>query len=161
MPYLRILALVLVLGLLSGCGMFSDDSSADPESGQAAEEATQQEPTTTTMDQVAPCKVVNVDEDDCSFDLSNALTSILKSQGEGEDFAQQAGAAIAKAIKSAPLDKRNGFKMKGRDTGKDFTFVFQTVNGESTLQLIDKKPEAGEEVHILASQPLMSCDCQE
>ncbi len=167
MTMLRFFAIVLALSLLAACG--STDEPA-PDSGQTAaappaeSQATEAAPTSPPPapgTQITPCKVTNVNDKKCTDELGSGLTAILKAQGEGEKAAREAGNAIAKAIQGAPLEKRNGFKMKGPETGKQFTFMFQNINGKCNLQLFNKPDGNSESYEILGSTELPHCLCKE
>lgn len=165
---LFILVLTLLCTSLVSCGGGPEPSPESPEqpaaeqSSEAVAPAPAQEPEASaakSADEMTPCKIVNVDDSSCTSDLGNALTEILVSQGESEDAAKMAGGTIAEAIQKAPLDKRNGFKMRGLESGKDFSFLFQKVNNTCTLQLFDKTD--GENYTIITSRTLPNCTCDD
>ncbi len=163
---LFILVLTLLCASLVSCGGGPEPTAEAPaqpaaeQSDQAAAPApAPEESAQKSADEMTPCKIVNVDDSSCTGDLSNALSDILKSQGESEDAAKMAGSTIAEAIQKAPLDKRNGFKMRGLESGKEFSFLFQKVNGVCTLQLFQKAD--GDNYAIKESRTLPNCTCQD
>jgi len=155
-----------MLSLLAACSS-SDTPTPEPEQAPAASEqpaaqAPAQEPQAQEpqMTRMEPCKIQNVDDDACTTELAKALTDILLAQGEGETASQQAGEAIASAIKGAPLDKRNGFTMSGPDTGQRYSFLFQNESGGAYLVLFQKRDGGDEnEYELITSRPMPSCEC--
>jgi|GEM_PF-3813813 len=112
------------------------------------------------LSQISLCKPSNIDKKACKTNFGNELVSILISQGESEKSAKDAGAAIANAIKTAPLDKRSGFAMNGLDSGKSLKFLFVNEGGKCFLQPVNK-PDDSDNLEILASRHLPACICAE
>ncbi len=170
MHWFRLLLFSIVLLALVSCA--SSDSPTPEQTGEAApaaqpegsDTAVTQPPAepapTPEVTEMIPCKLFNVDDSACTSQLGAMLTEILKSQGEGDTPATEAGQAIASAIQNAPLDKRNGFKMKGLDTGKTFAFLFQKIDGVTNLLLFDKAENANG-FTIIEARPLTNCQCSD
>lgn len=167
MKYLRVAFLALILIAAVACSKKPKEGTAAPAAEPAKVEQAAPAPTpavpaasSKTSSQMHPCKISNVDDKACTNDLSKELATLLISQGETEKAANDAGAAIASAIKTAPLDKRNGFKMKGLESGKPFTFIFQNEGGKCYLQLFNKRDDS-ENFEILGSKKLPACKCKD
>jgi len=163
MKYLRVAFLALVLIAAVSCAKKAKPDAQAPAAPPAKAEAAPAPtagPQSKASSQMHPCKISNVEDKTCTDQLGKELTSMLIGQGESEKSAQEAGQEIASAIKTAPLDKRNGFKMRGRESGKPFTFMFQNEGGKCFLQLFNK-PDNSDNFDILGSKLLPACKCKD
>ncbi len=167
MHWFRLLLCAVALLALASCA--SSDTPTPEDRGEAApvEQPAEQvtEPPsapspTPSVSEMAPCKLLNVDDPACTGQLGNTLTEILIAQGEGVSPATEAGQAISSAIQNAPVEKRNGFKMKGLDTGKTFSFFFQNLNGVPHLMLFQKVSDDAP-LEVLDARPLSNCQCSQ
>jgi hypothetical protein len=167
MHWFRLLLCAVALLALASCA--SSDTPTPEESGEAApvEQPAEQvtEPPATpaekpSVTEMAPCKLMNVEDAACTTQLGNTLTEILIAQGEGATSATEAGQAISSAIQNAPVDKRNGFKMKGLDTGNTYSFFFQNINEVPHLMLFQRVSDDAP-LEVLDARPLTSCQCVE
>ncbi len=154
---LFLLVLTLLCASLVSCGGGPEPTPESPEQTDQAAPPAPEEPAQKSADEMVPCKIINVDDSSCTSDLSNALADILQSQGESEESAKISGSTIAEAIQNAPLDKRNGFKMRAPESGNDFSFLFQKINDVCTLQLFKKTD--GDSYTIITSRSLPNCTC--
>ncbi len=160
---------VLIAALLTLLAACSSSETPTPEPDQAPEKSEQQAPKQEQqaapeqqpqMTQMAPCKIVNVDDSACTNELSKALSDILMAGGESETTAKQVGVAISTGIQREPLEKRNGFTMTSPETGEHYSFLFQNVGGEAHLVLFQKKEGGdGNEYELITSRPMPSCQC--
>lgn len=164
MHWFRLLLCAVALLALASCA--SSDTPTPEDRGDAApveqpvEQVTEPPAEAPSVTEMAPCKLMNVEDTACTTQLGNTLTEILIAQGEGTTPATEAGQAISSAIQNAPVDKRNGFKMKGLDTGKTFSFFFQNINDVPHLMLFQRISDDAP-LEVLDARPLTNCQCVE